>query len=644
VYGEFSRQANTHKKRATVLIAQKLPAVCPSVIAALLLLARSLCETLKLPAPSVEQILTTTGAAKSTAYLFMQTLSDLLPTLWRPRGRPKKPLPSVNEKDKDSAAARLTATVLSYVMRHPGCVHKGMKRQHYSDGFRHFILEQQAAHATLDLERFAAATRVPLGTLKDWLREPPAATSIKPCTPANAEKKDLEPAHIQTVLDAWSRWEGSFLCFCEHVQNHLLIPFGRALCAHVLFSHQARCPTRRQGRSPDELALRGAFATYFPGAQWVGDGMQLPVYIDGQRFTFNLELNVDAHTGAFVGTSVRDTEDSVAVVQAFQDGVASTEAPPLALLLDNRPSNHTPEVKNALGDTLKIRATIERPQNKAHVEGAFGLFSRVLPELSLDTKSGPHALARSLCYLVALVWARASNHRPRLDRGGRSRVQLYADTPSKDQVDNARQALRELAARQERARLTLEQRTRPEVLALLADHFLRLGLLDPDSHLRLAIARYPLDAIVSGLAIFDAKQRARTLPQSADARYLLGIVRNIAHKSEGELIAKALLDLRLQARDRMLAPLVTERDALLQKNDLARLCSDCIDRALQTQSPLARLFWIESLLSRLVLCPLNDRADLFRAAARRINATFAVSHYERTDVVRLLAQRLFPCA
>lgn len=610
----------------------------------MLLIARSVCETQKLPAPSVEQILQTTGASKSAAYLHGKTLTALLPTLLHPRGRPPKPSLPADSAAPDSEAAGLSRAVLSYVMRHPGCVHKGAKRQQYSDGFRHFILEQQAAHAALALERFAAASHVPLGTLKDWLREPSAQPIIAPCPPAVAETKDLEPAHIQTVLEAWSGWCGDFLPFCEHVRIHLLIPFGRALIAHVLFAHQARVPARRPGRSPDELALRGAFATYFPGAQWTGDGMQLPVYVDDQRFSVNLELNVDAHTGAFVGLSVRDAEDSVAVVEAFQSGVATTDAAPLALLLDNRPSNHTPEVDNALLGTLKIRATLERPQNKAHVEGAFGLFSRVLPALILDTRNGPRALARSLCCLVALVWARAMNHRPRLDRGGRSRLELYSDKPSPEQVAAARHALQKLAHRQELARLTLEQRTRPEVLALLNEHFARLGLCDPQSHVRLAIARYPLDAIIAGLAIFEAKQRAKTLPQTADARYLLGIVKNLAHKTEGEHTARALLELRLQLRDRMLAPLLAERDALLRTTDLTRLAADCIDRALQTKSPLVRLFFLESLASRLALCPLPDRADLFRASARRINATFAVSHPERTDAVRLLAQRLFPVA
>jgi hypothetical protein len=368
--------------------------------------------------------------------------------------------------------------------------------------------------------------------------------------------------------------------------------------------------------------------------------MQIPVVLDDQRFTVNLELDVDARTGAFVGLSVRDEEDATAVVDAFRDGISATGSAPLTLLLDNRPSNHTPDVDAALGDTLRIRATPERPQNKAHVEGAFGLFSRALPELVFDTRQGPSALARSLVRTVASIWAQTMNHRPRHDRNGRSRVELYDDKPSAEQIDDARKKLRDIAHQQERARRTLEQRRHPEILALLDDHFTRLGLLDPQRHVRLAIAGYPLNAIVAALAIFDGKRRAATLPKGADARYLLGIVRNLADKAEGELVARAMLELRLEAKDRMLAPLRAARDALCKGDDPARVCADCVDRALETKSTLERLFWLGALADVLRLRPLDHQRALFLDATRRIHATFAISTRERSDAVRILAEQL----
>jgi len=615
-------------------------AVSPLVLAGLLLAARTLLVALGLPCPTADAIVEATGATRSRAYEISSAIVALLPSLVAARGRPPKASPAPTTSASDTA--KLTRSVLAFVMEHPGCVDHDERRR-YSDGFRHFVLEQHAAHAALEIEAFAAAVHVPLGTFKDWLRTPRTA-----CAPTTAAAPSLAPTaeslHFQTVIDAWRRWTGSFLGFCDHVRTHLLVPFGRNLVRATLEAHGLRPVSRRAGRSPDESALRGAFKTYFSGAQWVGDGMQVPVVLDDERFILNFELDVDAHSGAFVGVSVRDEEDSAAVIEALDDGVTTTGAKPLALLLDNRPSNHTFEVHAALGDTMLIRSTVERPENKAHVEGSFGNFSQVLPPLVLDTRRGRRDLARQFLGIVVELWVRTTNHRPRRTRGGRSRAELYADKPSKEQLDLARRELRELADRQERARLTLEARRRPDVLALLDKHFARLDLLDPDRHIRVAIAGHPIDAILAGIAIFDGKRLACTLPEGVDARYLLGIVRNVAAKVEGEHVARRLLELRLEVRDQMLAALVRERDALLALRDPAKACVDCIDLALATESPLERTFWLDS-LATLIRAREADRRDAFlRAAARRIHATFAVSLRDRHDAVRLVTERLVAIA
>ena len=218
------------------------------------------------------------------------------------------------------------------------------------------------------------------------------------------------------------------------------------------------------------------------------------------------------------------------VIEAFDSGIATTGARPLALLLDNKPCNHSPVVDAALGDTLRMRATPEKPQNKAHVEGAFGLFSSAA---AARHRHEPDA----------------ARHRARLPRRRRRPLGAH-DQPSPTQrsrwsiarrpvrrcsdagADRAGQA--RVAPRDHDARSRRAGRARPgaapRVFALLDESFSRLGLEDPERHVRVAIARYPLDAIVGGVSTFDAKRSARTLPDGVDARYLLGIVRNIADR------------------------------------------------------------------------------------------------------------------
>jgi hypothetical protein len=615
-----------------VLASVALP---PAWLAAVLLLGRGIANDHDLDCPSVEAIVTATGASKSQAYDVASKIATVLPTLVRAPGRPAH----ASSPASPDQTVELTRAVLAYVMAHPGCVDRGAQRHRYSEGFRRFILGLRAHH-DLDLETFALGVGIPAGTLKDWLRSPPAPS--EETTETAPSTSPLSTSHMQTVIDAYSRWRGSFLDFCEHVRRDLHVPFGRDIVRRILEIDGRRKPARRDGRPPDELALRGSFRTFFPGAQWVGDGMQVPVVVDGYRFVFNLELDVDAHTGAFVGASVGDNEDTAAVVDAFHGGVATTGAPPIALLLDNKPSNHTTEVDAALGDTIRIRATPERPQNKAHVEGGFGLFSQVLPPLELDTRAGAYGVARRFLDLVVAVWARTSNRRPRNDRGGRSRFDLYAEDVTDEQIEHARRELREQCHRQELARRTLEARRRPEVLALLDDHFARLGLLDPQRNIRIAIAGYPIDAIVDGLLTFAGKRRANMLPDGVDARYLLGIVKNIAAKTEGEILAETLYRGRLEIRDRFLAPLRVEREALRGEPDVLRVLHLLVEKAMNTTSTLERGFWLDALVETLREQPEADREGRFLHAAQLIEATFAVGPRERHDAVRYLADRLVP--
>jgi hypothetical protein len=622
-------------RRLAVVASVALPSAW---LAAVLLLGRTIGQERGLACESVDAIIAATDASKSHAYEVAGRLAELLPTLVRTPGRPTKESPAM----VSDSSAGVTRAVLAYVMQHPGCVDRGAERQRYADSFRRFVLDLWTLHDTLALAAFAEAAGVPLGTLNDWLRKPLSA-SDEPTEPAlEPTAPDVESLHVQTVLDAWTRWSGSFVDFCKHVQRDLRVPFGRDLVRRILATHGQRKSARRDGRSPDEIALRGAFRTWFPGAQWVGDGMQVPVVIDGQRFVFNVEFDVDAYAGAFVGASVRDTEDSTAVVEAFQRGAMTTGVLPLALLLDNKPSNHSPEVEVTLGDTLRIRATPERPQNKAHVEGAFGLFSQVLPALVMETRGEPRDLARGFLGVIVDVWARATNHRPRKDRDGRSRVELYADAPTTEQLKQAHRELREIAERQERARLTLEARRRPDVLALLDEYFTRLGLLDPERYVRVAIAGYPKSAIVDGLTIFEAKRIANTLPDGADARYLLGIVKNVAAKTEGEILAELLYRNRIEARDRFLAPLRAERETLRSEPDVMRVLLVCVEKATETPSDMERTFWLDVIVETLRDQTHDHRERLYLHAARLIEATYAIPVRERHDAVRYVADRLVP--
>ena len=612
------------------------PAVAPVAAAGVLLAARTLGVDLGLPMPSATAIVHATGAGRSRAYEVRDAVLAMLPSLIRRPGRPSKP-PALPAPDATHA---LRGEALRFVMDHPGCVHGGAQRRRYSGTLRRFVLGLVERHAELSLAAVSEAIAVPLGTLEDWLRP---GRPQEPTEPEEVPTSDATVPKVEMLIDAWRRWDGGVLApFAEHVRRDLHLDFSNAMIAALLFEHGERTPKRRAGRSPDEEALRGAFETYFSGAQWVGDGTEIEVLIDGEVFRLNLELMVDAHSGAWVGLTVSDAEDSGAVVDAFEAGVRTTGAPPLALLLDNHPCNHTDSIDAAIGQTLRIRATPFRPQNKAHVEGAFGLFAQRVPDLVLDTDE-PRRLAHQLAYLVAVAFACALNHRPRRDRGGKSRAQLYAEPVTEEQHREAKERLRARLRKQERARQTRAASLDPVVRERLDRAFERLGLDDPEHHFRDAIARYSLDAIVDGVAIFEGKAEHGSLHDGADARYLLGIVRNRDAQHEADAITTALLRERLAARDALLEPLVRrqrELDHLALREHLRRL----VDQAVGAERFLERHFWLGALADLIREQPDPQRPESFRAAARRIHACLRIHRRERDAAERILARLIWPLA
>jgi len=603
------------------------------VTAGLLLAALCSLENLGLPCPSATDVIEATGVSKSRAYEVRATVLALLPTLLRPPGRPAaEPRPLV-----DTGA--ISRAILAFLMDHPGAVTRGATRHRYSDAFRHRVLELAETYPDLDVAQLAEAVQVPAATVQDWLAAP-VSPPVEPEEPT--DRLDATHPQIASVLDAWSRWDGGFAPFCAFVRGELAIPFGTALVRRILAVHAGRRGKRRSGRSPDEKALRTSLIAFFPGAQWFADGSAIVLTLNGRRYRFNWELDVDGASGALVGASVRDEEDAEAVIGAFADGVATTGAAPLALTTDNRAANLTPEVEAALGDTLHLRTTPGRPQNDAPIEGAFGLFAQTAPPLVIAGAT-PRDLARAIVLLALTIWARATNHRPRNDRRGRTRVQLYReDQPTDEQIAAAKAALEERRRLQMLAVRTRQARLDPVVRALLDAAFVRLGLIDPTGNVKNAIARYPHDAVLAGLATFAGKRTAGTLPASAGPRYLLGIVRQITLRDEGLAIAEALWQLRLDAQDRALVRLDEARRAT------TGTAEDCVrafvDRALAGAGPLLRSFWLHAAAEVILAEPAEHRKNLYDIAARRACTTFRVDPRERQAAVRHLAAHLLPVA
>jgi hypothetical protein len=631
-----------------------------NALAGLLLAARTHLAALGLPAPSRAAILDATGAGHSRAYECRTAILDGLHAL------PARPGRRTNGDVEHEHAVR--AEMLEFLLQNPGAVYVHGERHVYGPKLRRFVRAMHARYPTMSAAALARATRIPAATLGAWLAtgaEPAPAVEPEPIA-ATAPPPDPAagvPATLAPLIQAWQGWRGTFSGFCRHVQARLGVKKGRDALARLLDRLGVRPIHVRRQRAEPRLAPRQAFETFFPGAQWVGDGAIMSVELNGKRVPFNLELMTDAASGALVGASIRATESGSAVAQAFHDGVVTAGAPPLGLLLDNRPCNRSPRTIARLNHgTRVVYAARGRPQSKGHVEGAFGLFAQQAPRLAIDAHT-PGELARQVLALVVTTWARTLNHRPRRRRKGRSRVELYRQAAPT--AEERQRAARALALRRPHGprgpEVTPAERHAAD--ALVDQGLTRLGIDAADARPRAALARFPLAAIVTGMAMYQGKLDAGTLPAMSATeqrvRYLLALIRAAACELEGLAMARALLGWQEQARACLHAAWQTRHAAIVghvtgmasdpgrsglrgMLDATARVVEALIDQAVAAASRLERCFWARAAARAIGDDDPDRRAALYDRACQRIQGVRDLPQALRRELVTLLATDLAP--
>jgi hypothetical protein len=355
-------------------------------------------------------------------------------------------LASDNEADAKTASTMLELqvrnAVLEYRVEHPGAWVCG-GRTIYSKDLVAFILELAARSLgpLMTQAEFAAACGIPLATLKDWwaddanhqlplpfapAAETATATAAETATATAAETATATAAETATateptdaatlglsaemlrIVAEYENWHGTLPTFVKHLRT-LDIHRGREMVAQILHLAAARKLLRRP---PPKPPARGSLYRPPPGVQWTSDGKQLDVIVDDQTLRVTWQPTVDVGSTATVGSVVRAQETTEGVGSSFAEGVQTTGKAPAAHLLDNKACNKSPQLEQDLApDTFVMHSTVGRPENKAVVEGSFGLFTQTLgPVVAAINTSSPQTIALSVA--DAVTRAEAMDVRP----------------------------------------------------------------------------------------------------------------------------------------------------------------------------------------------------------------------------------------
>lgn len=605
-----------------------------SVSAALLMIAREILP--ELDWPTTDALLTRLQAGRTQAYQMASRLRELLADLCGKPGRPTEP---DHPEDKLMPVARAT---LDYLMRHPGACSARQERCHYSDGFRCFIVglvESGELAEGFSVDELSQACNVPRGTLKDWL-------SGSPRTPDAPRQNELIRLHQHEILSLYETWEGDFLGFCRFVREEHGLDYGPTYIGNLLEMVGVRSRKKRERQA---VWSHETYRKLFPGAQWLGDGSTVKIQNISMQwgeeiFSFNLELVLDVASGAMVGMAVSDFEDEAVVLEAFADAVGNTGAAPFALSLDNRASNHTEKVINAMTEAGAelLATTLGRGQSKAPLEGTFGLFNQDLPRLLVVGES-LREQARSMLILIVLAWARGRNGRPRKSLNQKSPADYYrSHQPTPAEIDEIKRWIRDLRRRQEKLRSTRQQRADQVKVQFLKQTLAELGIDDPEDKLAIALSFYGRDAIADGLAIYQAKFEMGTLPANAlPGPYLGGIIRNKSRQLEIILQSEKNIGNRQKFDDLSLRHLCQEADLLEQESDPALLWKQKLSRALHAPRAVDYYFWSGRCAEYLTKLARPERLAQYKRAARFIAANYKADLTRQQSLVDRLARACY---
>lgn len=565
-----------------------------TLMLAILVLARQLAATLAIDlTASMAEICRTLGANRTSVYEQLQRLVACLGDLAKARpGRP--PATEAPEPGDERAALRLTVEVLEYRLHHPGAVIEHRQRTTYADAFRRFVLECHDRWQG-SLQAFADAVQIPFDTLRDWMRHDHAEVlepqdKQRPSVPAKASELTRQ------IVDEWMRWIGPARPFISHAAQ--CFDLSTAQIARLMkILGLIRTRRRRFG-----CRYRGSTETLSPATMLVTDGKWLTLeLIDSQEtLYFNWQGIVDQATGCDTAAVVTPQEDAAAARQAYERSVRFLGGlVPDALLHDNKPCYDDAQLQQTLENygTDMIPATLGRAQNKAILEGAFGLWQQRVGTLRLDD-TNDDTLLRSAVAEMVRVYTAATNAVPRIELDGRSRLQALQETcPTAEQQQRDEDFLARLKADHQRPR---QRQPLPESLRLIEHVFERFDLAthDPRGELQRYLATFSPAAIRRAAAVLAAK--LDHLERRYAHRYLAQVIRTQQDELDLERAAEELLELCQRQHQDWTQDEEKHFQILAQEHhDPAELATVVAQRAAFGGLPVQGAFWNRKLLKLL---------------------------------------------
>ena len=535
------------------------------------------------------------GVNRTQVYERKRQIEDILETIQLAGpGRPESRI-SQDPHTEEQQRWQLREMILRYRLAHPGAVvtHESGYTT-YSDACIRFLLDLLEEWQG-SIEGFCQEAEVPYQTLRSWGRKDQANPYMGHHNRPYPDMPTTASEDFRQIVEDCVAWEGSLREFFKYESARMNLSPSSIRRVLVICG---MLPLKSQKRP----RYRGSTTHCEPGNVLVTDGKEVKVIFTGtgEVGSYNWQGIVDQATTCHTAVVLTDTECAEGVRDAFDESCGFLGRSPQGLVHDNKPIHSDQNLRDHVEQTtLMIPATLNRPENKAVIEGEFGKFEQAVGTIYLNDES-EEDLKKTAVREIIRAYTSGINHAGRVEFDGKSRQQVLKEAcpnPDKD-----RKFIEQLHADHTKTQRFDMLPTHNVSLILLNEGFKRFGIedLDPKSKTRQWLAgAFTPEAIRQGLAIFGTEQGKGRIQNKFAHRYLVKVIQNCQHEIDLRQQETLLRDFAHIEHAAWLDEFEIENNHLMQEcdgtspdNDAAFRISDNI---LFGSLFLARSFWEEKL-------------------------------------------------
>lgn len=196
--------------------------------------------------------------------------------------------------------------------------------------------------------------------------------------------------------------------FCRTLKEDLEIDLSRKTIQEILVANDLYAPATRIRRPH----FYGSICRRIPNGLLSLDGSEFVVTVDGQPYTFNLELGVDVGSFCHTGFDISKTETAQAIIAVLEKHRRSYGLP-LGVLFDHGSANLSDEVTGWLKrhGVEQVPVGPGNPKGNGTDEGAFSQLKKMIGALEINTSS-PEQLAKDILNMLVLLYIKMRNKLP----------------------------------------------------------------------------------------------------------------------------------------------------------------------------------------------------------------------------------------